>query len=112
MNSSSIFLIVASLLVLLLGVYAWRLTSSKSTLLNLLLSSAFLLFAGYYVAGGRSSDMNWLPSFLATMLCAGRALGFMIRSRKEAELKQPALAVCAAAAIALIGTVVAFRSVH
>jgi hypothetical protein len=112
MNSSAILLAVASLAVLILGLLAWRLTSSKSTLLNLLLASAFLLFAGYYIASGRQNDMNWLPSFLATMLCAGRAIGFLLRTRKEPELTNPALLVTTASVIALVGTFVAYKSVH
>ena len=105
-------IIISSLIVLVLGIYAWRATSSKPTMLNLLVSSAFLLIAAYYVAHNRPSDMNWIPSFLATMLCAGRALGFLMRSRKEPELIRPAILVSAATVVAAVGAAAAFSSVH
>jgi peptidoglycan/LPS O-acetylase OafA/YrhL len=113
MNPAAVFLVICSLTNLILGLLAWRLTNSKPTLLNLLLCSAFLLFAGYFIAGGKDhGDMTWLPSFLATMLCGGRAIGFMLRYKREPEIRVPALLVLAAALTAVAGTLTAFRTVH
>ncbi len=112
MNPSVVFLVICSLTNLILALVAWALTSSKPTLLNLLMSSAFLLFAGYFVAGGKHGDMTWLPSFLASMLCSGRAIGFLMRYKKEPAMRLPAMLVLAAALVATAGTLTAFRTVH
>lgn len=110
MNHFSLFLISCSLANLLLALFAWRLTNSKPTLLNLLMSSAFLLFAGYFTASGKQGDMTWVPSFLATMLCGGRAIGFLLRYKKEPQIRTPAMLVLCAALISVAGTMAAYWS--
>jgi len=72
------------------------------------MSSAFLLFAGYFSAVGKQGDMTWLPSFLATMLCGGRAVGFLLRCKKEPEIRTPAVLVLSAALVSVAGTLAAY----
>jgi hypothetical protein len=103
-----ILLICASLAALVAGMYVWRLTTSRSTLMNLLASSAFLLFAAYFVVSRRVSDLKFVLPFFAAMLTGGRAIAFLWRSRKEPELKIPGLTILFVALVSLIAAISVF----
>jgi hypothetical protein len=110
MNITSIFLSFVSLAILLLGLYAWRLTSSRPLIINMLFGSAGFLIAAYGFASGQRSQMCLVIPFFITMLIAGRALGVYWRTyfRGEKELRLPSHLVGAAAAVCMVGTVAAF----
>lgn len=108
MNLASIFLAAASFGALLLGLFCWKLTSSRPTVLNLLLSSAFLLMGAYSAASRRQVEFSYILPFFAAMLCGGRAIGFLLRSKKEQPLLLPGVLIFAVAIDALIGAYLAY----
>ena len=110
MNSSAIFLLAISFATLLLGLYAWRLTSSKPLILNMLFGSAGFLISAYAIAGKHPTQMAFLMPFFVTMLLFGRAGGIYWRTlmRGEKELTLPSHLVGAAALLSVVGTIVAF----
>ncbi|MDP9291155.1 MAG: hypothetical protein M3O82_02190 [Verrucomicrobiota bacterium] len=110
MNLASTFLAAASLGAFLLSLFCWKLTSSRPTVLNLLLSAAFLFFGAYFAVSRRQVEFSYILPFFAAMLCGGRAVGFLLRSRKERELLLPGLLVMAVAIDALIGAFLAYRA--
>lgn len=91
----------ASLITLILGVFAWRLTSSRSVVFNTLLSSAGLLFAGHFVETQQNIQLSYVIPFLVFALFAGRAIGFGWRSRAEQELRIPAALLGAVSVLCL-----------
>ena len=111
MTPTVITLLAASLGVLLLGTYLWRITSNRSIFLNTMFGTACMMLAAYHMAAGH--DLQWaimLPFFTA-MLFGGRALGTGWRSRKEVELRLPAQLMAAVAVLALVGCVTAYMAV-
>ncbi len=105
MNALAIFLLLCSVAVLLLGGYLWRLTSSRSTLLNTIFGSACMLLAAFHVAGHRQMTWAVILPFFTTMLFGGRAMGTWWRSRKDAELRLPARLLTAVAVLSLTATI-------
>jgi hypothetical protein len=108
MTPTIVLLLSISLAVLLLGCYLWRLTSSRSVLLNTIFGSACMLLAAYHTAA--HSRMEWaimLP-FFTTMLFGGRAIGTWWRSRKESDLRLPAQIMTAVTALTLTATITAY----
>ena len=101
----TILLLFSSLAVLVLGVQLWRLTSSRSLMVNAVLGSASLLLAAGQVAAHRRMEWAVLLPFFTTMLFAGRAMGTWWRSRNEADLRVPAQLMTAAAALSLAATI-------
>ena len=112
MNSSSILLVSISFATLLLGLYAWRLTSSKPLILNMLFASAGFLISAYAIAMKQPTQMAFLMPFFVTMLLLGRAGGIYWRTlvRGEKELSLPSHLVGAAALISVVGTFVAYAN--
>ena len=110
MSSSAILLVIASLVVLALGLQAWRLTSSRSVIFNTLLCSAGLLFAGYFAASKQNVQLSYVIPFLVAMAFSGRAWAFWWRSRQEVDLKWPARLMFIVSAVALSASVPAFLS--
>ncbi len=110
MPTASIVLVASSLIVLVFGFYAWRLTSSRPLIINILLSSAFLLISAYAMTDKSKHDFGFMLAFFATMLCGGRAVAYLWRSRKETELWLPGLCVSAVTVAALIGTIAAYQA--
>jgi peptidoglycan/LPS O-acetylase OafA/YrhL len=104
MNSLTITLVVISLAVLVLGAWLYRLTGSRKVMINVFAGSTMLLFAAYQATAQRQPEMTTILPFFATMLFAGRAMGWWWRTRKEEELRQPAQVLTALAALSLIGT--------
>jgi hypothetical protein len=105
MNTTTILLLVISLAVLLLGCYLWRLTSSRSILLNTIFGSICMLLAAYHCAMHSHLDRAVMLPFFTTMLIGGRAIGIWWRSRKETELRFPAQLLTGVAALSLTATV-------
>ncbi|MEO7931930.1 MAG: TMEM14 family protein [Chthoniobacterales bacterium] len=109
MNSITIVLAVASLIVLVAGLYVWRLTTSKPTLLNILISSAFLLLSSYSMTDVHQKDFGFALAFFAAMLCTGRAGAFLWRSKKEPELTMPAYYMSGISLVTIISTILAYK---
>src|SRR5438132_12859230 len=108
MTSTVVLLIVISFLVLVLGFFAWRMTSSRGAIFATILCSAGLLLAGYHLASKQSPQLAVIISFMAAMLLGGRGVGWWWRSRKQPELRQPSLLLIAASAICIVGAIAAF----
>lgn len=99
---------VISLLTLLAGLAAWRLTSSRSVLFLSFFGSACLLFSAHFVQTGQEVQLTYFIPFMVFALFAGRAIGLGYRSRKEEILRSPALFLGAAALLSLGTAVVTF----
>jgi hypothetical protein len=110
MTPITILLLVVSLAVLLLGSYLWRLTSSRSLLLNTIFGSVSILLAAYHAATHQQMEWAVMLPFFTTMLFGGRALGTWWRSRNESELRRPAQLMAAVTAFALTATFVAYTA--
>ncbi len=110
MNPTAIVLAAVSLATLILGLFAWRLTSSRPLIINMLFGSAGFLISAYGFASKENTPMPLLIPFFITMLLAGRAAGISWRTfvRGEKELLMPSCLVGSAAAMCLAGTIVAF----
>lgn len=108
MPTISIVLSIASILVLLGGIWAWRLTSSQRLLINVVLSSAFLLIGAYAATRHERPEFTFILPFFATMVLGGRAVGLMWRSRKEEALLAPGLLLTGCTALCGAGSVMAY----
>lgn len=110
MNITAIVLSFVSLATLVLGLFAWRLTSSKPLILNMLFGSASFLIAAYGFASKHEGQMPYIIPFFVTMLLIGRAGGTFWRVfvRGEKELLVPSSLVGTAAVLCIVGTVIAF----
>lgn len=105
----TIFLIVVSFAVLVLGLIAWRLTSSRSVMFNTLLSSTGLLFAGYFAAAATNVQLSYIIPFLIGMAFGGRGAALWWRGRRgEKELALPATILIAVGVLALGAAVTVF----
>jgi hypothetical protein len=107
-SSASILLVVVSLGTLLVGFQTWRLTSSKSIILNTFAGSVGLLFAAYICSTPGSGEAAYIIPFIVAMLFAGRGVGTLWRSRKEAALRLPSTLMLAVAGASLYATVAAY----
>jgi hypothetical protein len=110
MNTSVILLSCISFGTLLLGLFAWQLTSSKPLILNILFASAAFLISAYGISIKHPGQLTFVMPFLVTMLIAGRALGIYWRTffKGEHDLSVPAHLMGSATAICVVGTYVAF----
>ncbi len=107
-NSASIVLVIVSLGTLGLGFQTWRLTSSKSTILNTVVASVSLLFAAYMCTTPGRGGIAYVIPFLVAMLFAGRGVGTFWRSRKESALRLPSTLMLAVAVASLYAAVTAY----
>lgn len=110
MSASVIFLLSVSLATLVIGLFAWRLTSSKPLILNMLFASVGFLLAAYGVASSQPGELPFVVPFLATMLVGGRALGTYWRAfaKGERELRAPSHLLGVASLMGIAGSAVAF----
>jgi len=110
MTTPTIFLLLISFSTLLLGLFAWQLTSSRPLIVNMLFGSAAFLIAAYALAIKHPGELGFVIPFLAAMLLAGRALGTYWRAfvKGETALRVPSHLVGAAAVLSIAGAVVAF----
>ncbi len=108
MTPITLLLIVVSIAVLLLGCYVWRLTSSRSLLLNTIFGSTCMLLAAYHAASHHKVEWAIMLPFFTTMLFGGRAMGIWWRSRKETDLRFPAQLITGVAALSLTATISAY----
>lgn len=110
MNPTAIVLASVSLSTLVIGLFAWTLTSSKPLIINMLFGSVGFLIAAYGFASKQVTHMHIVIPFIITMLIAGRAIGIIWRTfvRGEKELLGASRLVGAAAAMCMVGTFVAF----
>ena len=110
MNTTVLLLSFISLVTLILGLFAWRLTSSKPLILNMVFTSVAFLLAAYGIATKQPGPLTVIMPFLVTMLLAGRALGIYWRTffKGELYLRAPAHLLGGAVAICTFGTCVAF----
>jgi len=97
-------LLGSSLLVLGLGIAAWRTTQSRPLAANIAFASFGLLFTAFQAHRHGASDWVAAMAFLIMMLLVGRALGTWMRSLREPDLQKPARFLGAAAGCALIAT--------
>ena len=112
MNTATILLSCISLGTLLLGLLAWRLTSSKPLILNMVFASFAFLIAAYAIAIKQPGQLTVVIPFFGSMLVAGRAGATYWRTffRGEQELRAPSHLLGMAAAICIVGTAVAFAN--
>lgn len=108
MNSVTCLLLFISLAILLLGGWLWRLTSSRSTLINTLFGTVCLMLAAYHCASRQQMEWAIMLPFFTTMLFVGRAAGTWWRSRKETDLLLPARLLAVVAGLAFTATVSAY----
>ena len=107
-SSASIVLVVVSLSTLALGFQTWRLTTSRSIIMNTFVASAGLLFAAYICSTPGMGGVAYVIPFLVAMLFAGHGIGTFWRSRKETALRLPSTLMLAAAGASLYATVAAY----
>ncbi len=107
-SSASIILVAVSLGTLALGFQIWRLTSSKSIILNTVVASTALLFAAYICSTPGRGGIAYVIPFLVAMIFAGRGIGTLWRSRKEAALRLPSTLLLAASGASLYATVAVY----
>ena len=108
MTSTVLILLIASLGVLLLGTYLWRITSNRSIFLHTMFGTVCMMLAAYHAAAHHGIEWAVMLPFFTTMLFGGRALGTWWRSRKETELRLPAQLMAAVAGVALTATLTAY----
>lgn len=110
MSSAAILLIVVSFIVLVLSFLTWRQISSRAVIFIGLLGSGALLFAAYFAAkhDARNLPLTYSVPFVVAMAFTGRAIGLVLRVKKEPELKMPALYLFASGAAAIAGAVSAW----
>jgi len=110
MTTPAILLSLISFATLLLGIYAWQLTSSRPLIVNMLFASAAFLIAAYAIVIKQPGELRFVIPFLASMLIAGRAVGtyWRVFVKGETALRVPSHLVGAAALLSIAGAVVAF----
>ena len=110
MNTTVFLLSGISLTTLLLGLFTWRLTSSKPIIFYSIFASVAFLLTAYGIATKQAGQLTFIMPFLVTMLLAGRALGVYWRTffKGESELRMPAHLLGGAVAICTLGTCLAF----
>ncbi len=111
MSQITIVLLLASLVTLLAGAWAWHLTSSRSILLNTVFGSTALLIAAYEAAARTQPGWAVMLPFFCTMLFGGRFIGLWWRGRKDAALRLPARLIGSVAALTLTATLMAWWNV-
>jgi len=107
--SVPLLLIIASLAILLIGTYTWRLTSQRTVMANTLFGSFALLYAAYEAVARNRPEWSFVLPFFVTMLFGGRALGAWWRSRKEIVYRRPAELLTSVACVTLLVTLAAYR---
>jgi len=110
MTPTVLILLAASLGVLLLGTYLWRITSNRSIFMNTMFGTICMMLAAYHAATHHAVEWAIMLPFFTTMLFGGRAAGTWWRSRKDSELRLPAQLMAAVAAVALTATVTAYAT--
>lgn len=110
MNASVLFLYAVSLGTLLLGLSAWRLTSSRPLVVLVLFASTAFLIAGYGMNTRQLGHLIFVMPYLVTMLLVGRSLGIYWRAyfKGEQHLSAAGHFMGAASAMCLAGTFVAY----
>ena len=108
MQTLPIVHIAISLLILLSGLAAWRLTSSRSVMFLSFFGSVCLLFSAHFLQAGQEVQLTFFIPFMVFALFAGRAIGLGYRSRKEEVLRYPSILLGSAALLALGAAVAAF----
>ncbi len=112
MNSLSILLAASSLLVLVLGFFAWQLTSSRPMLGSVIFGSSGFLLAAYYAISHRNTQMIFIIPFFITMIFGGRAVAIFTRSlRGEKELRLPSTLLLGATTVSVAASVAAYLSI-
>src|SRR5260221_14794743 len=107
MNYASIVLVIVSLCALGIGFQAWRLASSRSVFLNILVGSGGLLFAAYLSSVPGRGEAAYVIPFMVAMLFAGGGFGALWRSRKESILRLPSTLLLTVAAASLYASLTA-----
>ena len=110
MTPTVFILLAASLGVLLLGTYLWRLTSNRTAFVHTMFGTVCMMLAAYHAATGRGVEWAITLPFFTAMLFGGRALGVWWRSRKETELQLPAQLMGAVAGLALTASLTAYAT--
>lgn len=108
LSSASIVLVIVSSATLALGFQIWRLTSSRSIILNTVVATAGLLFAAFKCSTPGRGGIAYVIPFLVAMLFAGRGIGTYWRSRKDAALRLPSTLMLAVAAASLYATLTVY----
>ncbi len=111
MNSLSILLSISSLVVLVLGFFAWHLTSSRSLFGSVIFGTFGFMLAAFYAASHRNTQMIFVFPFFITMIFGGRAFAILVRSlRGEKELRLPSTLLIGATTVSLAASLAAYFS--
>jgi hypothetical protein len=108
MSFPVILLLLVSLGTLFVGFETWRLTSSRSLLLNTFVGSLGLVIAAYLTAMPGNGLPGYVYSFIVSMLFGGRGVGTLWRSRKQRDLRLPSTLMLTIAGGSLYASLVAF----
>jgi hypothetical protein len=112
MNSLSILLSASSLVVLVLGFFAWHQTSSRSMLGSVIFGTVGFMLAAFYAASNRNTQMIFVFPFFITMILGGRGIAIFIRSlRGEKELRLPSTLLLGATMVSVVATISAYLSI-
>ena len=108
MTLTALMLLASSFGILILGGYAWFLTSSRSIVLNTIIGVFCMMFAASHASVREDAEWAVILPFFTTMLFAGRGLGIWLRSEENVALRRPAQVMAIAAGLALIATITAW----
>src|SRR5258708_36043999 len=108
MNTLSLCLIAASLGVLGLGAWLYRITGQHRLMVHTYFGSFALLFAASPAVTHKQPEWSWLMPFFVTMLFGGRTMGAVWRARSEEVYREPSRLLCAVTAITLSATLGAY----
>ena len=97
-----------SLLVLIIGLFAWRETSSRSIAFLSLFGSGALLFAAYFVQTSTQGDLRFVIPFIVFARLGGRAMGLGYRSFKDRLLRLPSVLLGSASLLSLAAAIAGF----
>ena len=110
MTPTVFILLAASLGVLLLGTYIWRITSNRTAFVHTMFGTVCMMLAAYHAASGHRTEWAFTLPFFTTMLFGGRAVGVWWRSRTDASLRLPAQLMGAVAGLALTASLTAYAT--
>jgi hypothetical protein len=101
-------LVSASFTVLILGLWAYRLSAARSLIMNTLFGSFGMLFAAFQSHVRAQPEWSYVLPFLITMLFLGRAIGLSMRVRSQPDLSASCRVIIAATLVSAVATTAAY----
>lgn len=96
--------LAAAIALLVLGAWTYQLTSRKGMIITTFFGSFGLLFAAHQLHVTPANDWPVILPFFSAMVFGGRGCAMWWRSRKEKELRLPALLLLIGTCAALVAT--------